>query len=111
MDYFEQEEFWDDLEAEICKDKLENMFPIGSRVFLCVDKDQDDEIDKGEEGTVLGYVDLPYVDVRWDKHSTNRHTCNAMCEAGHGWRVYPFMLSSTEQVEETDISPIGDDLL
>ena len=45
-------------------------------------------VDINELGTVLyEYKVDDYVSVRWDMYGKKRHTCNGLCEPGHGWNV------------------------
>lgn len=40
----------------------------------------------GDTGIIVS-VEYDFLKVRWDTFSTNRHSCDGLCEPGHGWNV------------------------
>lgn len=67
------------------------VFFAGDRVVCIVDKpDGNEYILAGDTGTVLSDNDgsgTIWVRVRWDKANPKNHSCDGLCESGHGWKV------------------------
>lgn len=65
-------------------------FRSGNRVVFVGHPGVRLSVEKDELGTVL-YVDTHHniVFVRWDMFDDGRHTCDGLCENGHGWKVDP----------------------
>lgn len=87
-------------------------FFAGDRVVCTVDHPDDNRgILEGDTGTVLldnDGIGEVWVRVRWDKENPQNHSCDGLCERGHGWKVPNGYLRLEKEDFVPDASEVDD---
>lgn len=87
-------------------------FKEGDRVVLLYDHpDNNEDLVYGCLGTVVS-DERPddWVSIRWDDPINGGHTCDGLCEGGHGWNVprEQIKLAEDREINDEDIAAISD---